>query len=90
MDRRSEYEHQDSGDNVLDDINFGFNNGVNNGNNSDVQRQADKKKNLIPSDNSEYSILVAVRVRPLNSKEYAAGEYEITRVDDNLIVILNN
>ena len=31
MYRRSEYEHQDSGDNVLDDINVGFNNGVNYG-----------------------------------------------------------
>jgi hypothetical protein len=38
----------------------------------------DKKK--------EESILVAIRVRPLNAKEELQGEFGVVRVQDNLIV----
>ncbi len=37
--------------------------------------------------NAMDNILVAVRVRPLNPNEIAKGDLDITRIEDNLIVI---
>jgi hypothetical protein len=36
----------------------------------------------------ESNILVVIRVRPLNSKEILAEEFEIVRIEDNLIVVV--
>lgn len=35
----------------------------------------------------ESNILVAIRVRPLNQKEVSIDDWDIIRVEDNLIVI---
>jgi hypothetical protein len=34
----------------------------------------------------ESNILVVIRVRPLNQKEISNDEFEIARIEDNLIV----
>ena len=36
--------------------------------------------------NAESNILVAIRVRPLNSKEISIGDFDIVRIEDKLIV----
>lgn len=40
----------------------------------------------LPSTNGESNILVAIRVRPLNSKETSIGDFDIIRIEDKLIV----
>lgn len=35
---------------------------------------------------SDSNILVAIRVRPLNNREIGIGDFDIIRVEDNLIV----
>ena len=35
----------------------------------------------------ESNILVAIRVRPLNQKEVGMGDWDVIRMQDNLIVV---
>ena len=35
---------------------------------------------------NESNILVAIRVRPLNSKEISVGDFNVIRIEDKLIV----
>ena len=37
----------------------------------------------------ESNILVAIRIRPLNQKELNSGDWDIIRVQDNLMIILD-
>lgn len=41
------------------------------------------------NEDTQSNILVAIKVRPLISKEENSGDYSIVRVEDNLIVIFS-
>jgi len=53
-----------------------------------VNNKKGKKKGekFIKEDHSDANMLVAIRVRPINQRELALNDIEITRTEDKLLV----
>ena len=52
-----------------------------------IAKEESKKDSDDFFQNSRSKILVAVRIRPLIAKESSAGEFEVVKPEDNLIVV---